>query len=141
MDGKTSPANLREMEARVRSELKRLFRPEFLNRVDDTIIFHSLSEEQLARIVDIQLIRVSQRLAAQSLTLDVNAAAKKLIAREGYDPQFGARPSSAPFRTNSSIPSPPSSSTATSSPATRSKSPSKTTNSPSPAADPILAAT
>ncbi|GDY20727.1 chaperone protein ClpB [Verrucomicrobiota bacterium] len=92
MDGKTSPANLREMEARVRSELKRLFRPEFLNRVDDTIIFHSLSEEQLARIVDIQLIRVSQRLAAQSLTLDVNAAAKKLIAREGYDPQFGARP-------------------------------------------------
>ncbi len=92
MDGKTSAANLREMEVRVRAELKRLFRPEFLNRVDDTIIFHSLSEDELARIVDIQLIRVSQRLAAQSLTLDVNAAAKKLIAREGYDPQFGARP-------------------------------------------------
>ena len=92
MDGKTSAANLREMEVRVRAELKRLFRPEFLNRVDDTIIFHSLSEDELARIVDIQLIRVSQRLAAQHLTLEVNAAAKKLIAREGYDPQFGARP-------------------------------------------------
>jgi len=74
------------------AELKRHFRPEFLNRVDDVIIFQSLDESELARIVDIQLGRLEQRLAQQNLTLDVDAAAKKLLASEGYDPQFGARP-------------------------------------------------
>ena len=74
------------------AELKRHFRPEFLNRVDDVIIFQSLDEEELARIVDIQLGRLEKRLAQQNLTLDVDAAAKKLLAKEGYDPQFGARP-------------------------------------------------
>jgi ATP-dependent Clp protease ATP-binding subunit ClpA len=81
-----------ELEAMVMAELKRHFRPEFLNRVDDVIIFQSLDEEELAKIVDIQLDRLSQRLAQQNLTLDVDAAAKKLLAKEGYDPQFGARP-------------------------------------------------
>jgi ATP-dependent Clp protease ATP-binding subunit ClpB len=81
-----------EMEARVMAELKKHFRPEFLNRVDDVIIFQSLDESELARIVDIQLGRLEQRLAQQNLTLDVDAAAKKLLASEGYDPQFGARP-------------------------------------------------
>ena len=81
-----------EMEARVLAELKRHFRPEFLNRVDDVIIFQSLDEEELARIVDIQLGRLEQRLAQQHLTLDVDVAARKLLASEGYDPQFGARP-------------------------------------------------
>ena len=74
------------------SELKRHFRPEFLNRVDDTIIFHSLDEAELTQIVDLQLIRVMKRLANQHLTLAVDDAAKKLLANEGYDPQFGARP-------------------------------------------------
>jgi ATP-dependent Clp protease ATP-binding subunit ClpB len=81
-----------EMENLVRTELKTHFRPEFLNRVDDIIIFHSLDEAQLAHIVEIQLERLAKRLAAQQLTLDVDASAKKLIAQEGYDPQFGARP-------------------------------------------------
>jgi ATP-dependent Clp protease ATP-binding subunit ClpB len=81
-----------EMESAVMAELKKHFRPEFLNRVDDVIIFQSLDESELARIVDIQLGRLEQRLAQQNLTLDVDAAAKKLIASEGYDPQFGARP-------------------------------------------------
>jgi ATP-dependent Clp protease ATP-binding subunit ClpB len=81
-----------ELEQAVLAELKRHFRPEFLNRVDDVIIFQSLDEEELARIVDIQLGRLEQRLAQQNLTLDVDAAAKKLLASEGYDPQFGARP-------------------------------------------------
>ena len=80
------------MEDKVLAELKRHFRPEFLNRVDDVIIFQSLDEEELAQIVDIQLARLEKRLAQQNLTLDVDAAAKKLLAKEGYDPQFGARP-------------------------------------------------
>ena len=80
------------MEDKVMAELKRHFRPEFLNRVDDVIIFQSLDESEIERIVDIQLEKLKQRLAQQNLTLDVDAAAKKLLAREGYDPQFGARP-------------------------------------------------
>jgi ATP-dependent Clp protease ATP-binding subunit ClpB len=81
-----------EMEAAIMAELKRNFRPEFLNRVDDVIIFQSLDEEELARIVEIQIGRLVKRLAQQNLTLDVDAAAKKLLAKAGYDPQFGARP-------------------------------------------------
>jgi len=81
-----------EMEKLVRTELRAHFRPEFLNRVDDIIIFHSLDEKQLAQIVDIQLHRLEKRLAQQQLTLDVDRSARQLIAGEGYDPQFGARP-------------------------------------------------
>jgi ATP-dependent Clp protease ATP-binding subunit ClpB len=92
MEGKTTGSALRDMEDKVMAELKRHFRPEFLNRVDDVIIFQSLDEEELARIVEIQIARLEKRLAQQNLTLDVDAAAKKLLAKEGYDPQFGARP-------------------------------------------------
>jgi ATP-dependent Clp protease ATP-binding subunit ClpB len=81
-----------ELEKEIMAELKRHFRPEFLNRVDDVIIFQSLDEEELSRIVDIQLEKLKKRLAQQQLTLDVDNAAKKLLAKEGYDPQFGARP-------------------------------------------------
>jgi ATP-dependent Clp protease ATP-binding subunit ClpB len=81
-----------ELEKEIMAELKRHFRPEFLNRVDDVIIFQSLDEEELAKIVDIQLERLGKRLAQQNLTLDVDNAAKKVLAKEGYDPQFGARP-------------------------------------------------
>jgi len=90
--GKLSPKDVVEMERLVQVELKTHFRPEFLNRVDDIIIFHSLNEEQLARIVDIQLERLNRRLAAQQLTLDVDKSARRMLAKEGYDPQFGARP-------------------------------------------------
>ena len=92
MDGHTDKPAHQAMEDKVMAELKKHFRPEFLNRVDDVIIFQSLDESELARIVDIQLGRLEQRLAQQNLTLDVDAAAKKLLASEGYDPQFGARP-------------------------------------------------
>jgi ATP-dependent Clp protease ATP-binding subunit ClpB len=60
--------------------------------VDDVILFHSLDESQISHIVEIQLDKLSSRLAQQQLSLDVDDAAKKLLAREGYDPQFGARP-------------------------------------------------
>ncbi|HZR19396.1 MAG TPA: type VI secretion system ATPase TssH, partial [Verrucomicrobiae bacterium] len=64
----------------------------FLNRVDDIIIFHSLDEKQLSHIVEIQLGRLEKRLSQQQLTLEVDRSAKQLIAQEGFDPQFGARP-------------------------------------------------
>ena len=92
MDGHTDKAAHQAMEDKVMAELKKHFRPEFLNRVDDVIIFQSLDESELARIVDIQLEKLQKRLAQQQLTLDVDNAAKKLLAKEGYDPQFGARP-------------------------------------------------
>ncbi|MCW5553661.1 MAG: ATP-dependent chaperone ClpB [Verrucomicrobiae bacterium] len=81
-----------ELERVVKLELKAHFRPEFLNRVDDIIIFHSLRAAELDRIVDIQLARLDQRLAQQNLVLEVDKAAKSFLARAGYDPQFGARP-------------------------------------------------
>ena len=92
LDGKTDKSSHQAMEDKVLAELKRHFRPEFLNRVDDIIIFQSLDEEELAKIVEIQIAKLEKRLAQQNLTLDVDAAAKKLLAKEGYDPQFGARP-------------------------------------------------
>jgi ATP-dependent Clp protease ATP-binding subunit ClpB len=92
MDGRTDKASHQAMEDKVMAELKRHFRPEFLNRVDDVIIFQSLDESELAKIVEIQIGRLEKRLAQQNLTLDVDTAAKKLLAKEGYDPQFGARP-------------------------------------------------
>ena len=92
MEGKISATDRRDLEDKVMSELKKHFRPEFLNRVDDVIIFQSLDESELARIVDIQLAGLQKRLEQQGLTLDVDASAKKLLASEGYDPQFGARP-------------------------------------------------
>jgi ATP-dependent Clp protease ATP-binding subunit ClpB len=80
------------MEELVRAELKKYFRPEFLNRVDDIIIFHSLEEKQIAAIVEVQLRRLRDRLAQQQLTVTLDPAATKFLAKEGYDPQFGARP-------------------------------------------------
>ena len=92
MDGHTDKSAHQAMEDKVLAELKKHFRPEFLNRVDDVIIFQSLDESELTRIVDIQLGNLEQRLAQQNLALDLDAAAKKFLAKEGYDPQFGARP-------------------------------------------------
>ena len=90
--GKLTTKDRTEMEERVKIELRGHFRPEFLNRVDDIIIFHRLDEKQITSIVDIQLERVAKRLEQQHLTLTVDQAARKLLARLGYDPQFGARP-------------------------------------------------
>jgi ATP-dependent Clp protease ATP-binding subunit ClpB len=90
--GKLSPKDHAELESLVRTELKAHFRPEFLNRVDDIILFHTLDEEQLSHIVEIQIERLGKRLAQQQLGIEVDRSAKKLLAKEGYDPQFGARP-------------------------------------------------
>jgi len=72
--------------------LKQSFRPEFLNRIDETVIFNRLEKTEISKIVDIQLTRLSQRLAERKITLNVTDAAKSLLAERGYDPMFGARP-------------------------------------------------
>jgi ATP-dependent Clp protease ATP-binding subunit ClpB len=81
-----------EIEARVRDELRRHFRPEFINRIDEIIIFHRLSQEDLTRIVDIQFDRLRKRLAERNIAMELTDAAKKQLARDGYEPTFGARP-------------------------------------------------
>jgi ATP-dependent Clp protease ATP-binding subunit ClpB len=81
-----------EIEGAVRDLLKQAFRPEFLNRIDETIIFHPLSKEQLTKIVDIQLGNLRKRLSNRNMALAIDPEAEKLLAEEGYDPVFGARP-------------------------------------------------
>jgi ATP-dependent Clp protease ATP-binding subunit ClpB len=76
----------------VMDALRAHFRPEFLNRVDEIIIFDRLTEDDLKKIVEIQLRRLTKRLEQQKITLDLSDSAKELIAREGYDPVYGARP-------------------------------------------------
>lgn len=90
--GEIPSKGIAEMEDRIRLEMKGRFRPEFLNRIDDTIIFHSLTEKELSTIVDIQLRRLEKRLAERELQLNLNESARNFLAKEGYDPQFGARP-------------------------------------------------
>ena len=83
----------REARSRlVMDALRQHFRPEFLNRVDEIIIFDRLSEDDLKKIVEIQLRRLTKRLEQQKITLDLSDSAKELLAREGYDPVYGARP-------------------------------------------------
>ena len=76
----------------MRDELRNHFRPEFLNRVDDIIVFRPLSREDLAQIVDIQLRKLEEQLAARHLHLDVTQEARELLAAQGFDPVYGARP-------------------------------------------------
>jgi ATP-dependent Clp protease ATP-binding subunit ClpB len=81
-----------EIEAHVKDALKQYFRPEFLNRIDETIIFHTLTREDLVQIVDIQLRYLTERLKARHLNVEFTDKAKKQLIDEGYDPAFGARP-------------------------------------------------
>jgi ATP-dependent Clp protease ATP-binding subunit ClpB len=76
----------------VRDSLRDHFRPEFLNRIDEIIVFQPLAEEQLKEIVRLLLAGVERRLAESRLGLEVTDAARAFVAREGYDPQYGARP-------------------------------------------------
>ena len=84
--------NRQEMEKQVEAILHRQFKPEFLNRIDDIIIFHSLGREQLARIVDIQTKLLIDRLAEQKYHVELSPAAREYLIEKGYDPAFGARP-------------------------------------------------
>jgi ATP-dependent Clp protease ATP-binding subunit ClpB len=81
-----------ELKARIQQALRETFRPEFLNRVDETIIFHNLTREDLKKIVELQMKDLRKRLAEQEIALEVSDAAKELLLEMGYDPSFGARP-------------------------------------------------
>jgi ATP-dependent Clp protease ATP-binding subunit ClpB len=81
-----------DVRDRVMEVLQAQFRPEFLNRVDDVIVFRPLTREQLAAIVDIQLRQLQKRLAERKIELRVSQAAKELLAERGWDPLYGARP-------------------------------------------------
>ena len=80
------------MKDKVMTEVKKLFRPEFLNRLDEIIVFHELSEEQLRSIVDLMITDLQSRLAERELSIELTEKAKSWLAKEGYDPIYGARP-------------------------------------------------
>jgi ATP-dependent Clp protease ATP-binding subunit ClpB len=82
----------RRMKEAVLSELRQSFRPEFLNRLDEIIVFHSLSEEHLKQIVEIQLASLRSRLDERHITLELTDEARTRLVRNGYDPNYGARP-------------------------------------------------
>ncbi len=89
VDGKIDYGKMKE---RVLSDLKRAFRPELLNRLDEIIVFHELSHEEILKIVDLLMKRVLEQMQSQDIELVLSPEAKELLAREGFDPLFGARP-------------------------------------------------
>jgi ATP-dependent Clp protease ATP-binding subunit ClpC len=80
------------MKTKVGEELKQHFRPEFLNRVDDVIVFHQLSREEIFEIVDLMISKVDERLRDRDMGIELRPAAKDLLSKKGYDPVLGARP-------------------------------------------------
>ena len=89
---RTDDSDERDAHAKIERALKQTFRPEFLNRIDEVIIFSPLTLEQVEKIVDLQMKDIRERLGDQGLTVELTDAARKWLAREGFDPAFGARP-------------------------------------------------
>jgi ATP-dependent Clp protease ATP-binding subunit ClpC len=89
---KTRKQSYEDMKEKVMAEVRRTFRPEFLNRLDDIIVFHELDEEQLRNIVDLMAKDLEERLAERKLKLEITGAAKSWVAKAGFDPVYGARP-------------------------------------------------
>ncbi|MDK2836388.1 MAG: ATP-dependent Clp protease ATP-binding subunit ClpC [Thermosediminibacterales bacterium] len=92
MPGQTDEQNYETMKESVIEELKRTFRPEFLNRIDEIIVFHALTKEHIKEIVTLMLNTLQERLKDSGITIEVTENAKELLAKEGYDPMYGARP-------------------------------------------------
>ncbi|MFJ6002080.1 ATP-dependent Clp protease ATP-binding subunit [Arthrobacter sp. NPDC092385] len=90
--GSDTTTSYNRMKAKVQEELKQHFRPEFLNRVDDTVVFPQLTQDEIVQIVDLFLERLSRRMADKGMTIELTPAAKVLLATRGYDPAMGARP-------------------------------------------------
>ncbi len=91
-EAKTAEEEYQKMKEKVLVELKSTFRPEFLNRIDDIIVFRALSREQIKQIVDLMLDEIRERLQEQGIKLEATEEAKGVLADKGYDPNFGARP-------------------------------------------------
>ena len=90
--GETASTQYEMMKLAVMEELRKAFRPEFLNRIDETVVFHSLKNEQLRRIVEIHLEKLRQRLEARHISIEMTPEVLDLVARSGYEPDYGARP-------------------------------------------------
>ncbi len=84
--------NYEEMKRRIMSELKQVFRPELINRIDETIVFHQLTKDEIKQIINLMLVRLQKQMAEQGVSLQLTDAAKDLLVNEGYDPAMGARP-------------------------------------------------
>jgi ATP-dependent Clp protease ATP-binding subunit ClpC len=87
-----SVGNYERMKAKVQDELKSHFRPEFLNRIDDIIVFHQLTETEIIQIVDLMIANLENRLKTKEMGIELTSAAKGILAKRGYDPLLGARP-------------------------------------------------
>ena len=91
-EGKNRQVEYEKMKEKVLGELKKAFRPEFLNRIDGTVVFHALSKEQIRQIVDLMLSEVAKSLDEKNIKLEITDAAREFLGEKGYDPAFGARP-------------------------------------------------
>ncbi|MBW3084810.1 ATP-dependent Clp protease ATP-binding subunit ClpC1 [Austwickia sp. TVS 96-490-7B] len=91
-DASTGASNYERMKNKVQDELKQHFRPEFLNRVDDIVVFPQLSQDEIVQIVDLMIARLDDRLRDKDMGIELSPAAKQLLAKKGYDPVLGARP-------------------------------------------------
>jgi ATP-dependent Clp protease ATP-binding subunit ClpC len=91
-ESKTQQQTYERMKEKVLGEVKKFFRPEFLNRIDGVVVFHGLTKEHIRQIVDLMLREVWKELAEKTVKLEVTDTAKNLIGEKGYDPVFGARP-------------------------------------------------
>jgi ATP-dependent Clp protease ATP-binding subunit ClpB len=87
-----TPSDESAARERVMDELRASFRPEFLNRVDEIIVFNKLDKDQIARIVDLQFAGLQKRLAGRRISVSLDSSARNLLATEGFDPAYGARP-------------------------------------------------
>jgi len=91
-EAQTEKQAYERMRDKVMSEVKRFFRPEFLNRIDATVVFHSLTRDHILSIVDLMLNQVRKELSDKKITLEATDAAREYLGKKGYDPNFGARP-------------------------------------------------
>lgn len=91
-ESKAVEVNYEKMKDKLLSEVKKSFRPEFLNRIDSTVVFHSLTREQIRQIVDLQLVSVTTQLKEKNIAIEITEAAKDVLGRKGYDEVYGARP-------------------------------------------------
>ncbi|MFD9737196.1 NDP-hexose 4-ketoreductase, partial [Umezawaea sp. NPDC059074] len=90
--GQDGASNYERMKNKVNDELKKHFRPEFLNRIDDIIVFHQLTQDQIIEMVDLMINRVEAQLKNKDMAIELTDRAKKLLATRGFDPVLGARP-------------------------------------------------
>src|SRR4029077_14743743 len=88
----TDESSYEKMREKIMEEAKKTFRPEFLNRLDDIVVFRSMTKPDLVQILDLEIAKVMQRLKARNIVLQLDEKAKDFLVSKGYDPQYGARP-------------------------------------------------